>query len=169
MKKFKAFQFWRLFFTISFLSVSLVYGQTITVNDEFGEPIEGVYIYSKNNQKGTITDKKGKADLSGFQDEEVLYFSHIQYNSYHIGKQDAVKNWSGISPFKITFINQSSIIILIRYNVDPDDEAGQIKTISRDVVRIENPLTSADMLQNTGNVLVQKSQGRRRKSHYQGI
>jgi hemoglobin/transferrin/lactoferrin receptor protein len=150
--------FWKLFFTISFFISSNLYGQTITVVNETGEAVEGVYIYSKNNQKGTITDKKGKADLSIFADDEVLYFSHIQYKSYHLGKKDAVENGVHLSIQDYTY---DPIIFNhpLRYNVDVDDEASQIEKISREVVKIENPPTSADMLQNTGNVLVQKSQG----------
>jgi len=47
----------------------------------------------------------------------------------------------------------------LRYFLVEENEAAQIQTISREVVKLENPATTADMLQNSGNVLVQKSQG----------
>ena len=69
----------------------------------------------------------------------------------------SVKGFSSL--FTIMFLTPSILDHPLRYSVDIDDEAGQIETIPREIVKLENPPTSADMLQNTGSVLVQKSQG----------
>ena len=47
----------------------------------------------------------------------------------------------------------------MRYFLVEEDEPGQIQTIPVEVARLENPTNTADLLQNSGNILVQKSQG----------
>ena len=148
----------RLLFTISILLANIAYAQTITIKSNSGKAVEGVFIYSKEHQEGVVSGEKGEVDLTLFGDEEVLYFTHIQYKTYKILKKDAVAKGVKLTVqdymFEPIYLDHP-----LRYSLDKDDEAGQIETIPRDVVKIENPPTSADMLQNTGTVLVQKSQG----------
>ena len=136
------------------------YAQTITIKDSIsGNPISEVLVYSKSNAEGQLSGKNGKVDLSVFKENEYLTFTHTAYKSLHFKKSDLDFK----SPF---FMKQKDNILPelyvnhpLRYFLVEDDEAAQIETIPVEVVRLENPATSADMLQNTGNVLVQKSQG----------
>ncbi|MBD3636532.1 MAG: TonB-dependent receptor [Crocinitomicaceae bacterium] len=149
----------KLLFTISLFTSTSIFAQNITIQDETGKPVQGVFIYSKKNQAGVISDKDGIANLKAFEHDEYLYFSHLQFKLKKILKEDAVE--IGV----VVLLADENIFPPVvyehplRYNVDSDDEAGKIETISREIVKIENPPTSADMLQNTGHVLVQKSQG----------
>lgn len=136
------------------------YAQTITIKDSVsGDPISEVLVYSNSNAEGQLTGKNGKVDLSVFLDDEFLTFTHTAYKSQYVKKSDL--------DFKSPFLMKQKDNILpelyvnhpLRYFLVEDDEAAQIETIPVEVVRLENPATSADMLQNTGNVLVQKSQG----------
>ncbi|MCH2225265.1 MAG: TonB-dependent receptor [Crocinitomicaceae bacterium] len=155
----KAFQSWKLLFILSFLIAGNSFGQTVTIKEgKFGKPIQEVYVYSQKNERGVISDSKGKVDLSQFGENELLSFKHVKFEDFRIKKSE-IKN--GIVKLKEKENSLPTVYYdyPLRYNIDSEDEAGQIEQISRDIVKIENPATSADMLQNTGNVLVQKSQG----------
>lgn len=157
--KYRVLLSWRLLFIISLLVGSDSWSQEITIYGEDSTTVSGVYIYSKDNQEGVLSNKKGVADLSDFGNEEIIYFNHIQYVTTRAKKSDLVE--AGSIQLTIQEFIYSPVIYNhpLRYNMDKDDEPGQIERIDRDVVLIENPPTSADMLQNTGSVLVQKSQG----------
>lgn len=122
------------------------------------KPVKGVFIYSSEHTSGVISDEKGKVDLSEFKDTELLIVKHLQYEPLQIKKSVAVVEGIQIvekeNTLPIVYFDHP-----LRYSVDQDDAAGQMETISREIVKLQNPPTSADMLQNTGNVLVQKSQG----------
>lgn len=152
-------QFWKLLFTISFFLTSSSFAQIITVTSENYGPVKGAFIYSKKNERGALTDKNGKVDLTDFNDQETLVITHIHFYTKSITKAEAVNAGTITLKEKHNTLPPVYFDHPLRYNVDKDDEAGQIETIDRSIVKIENPPTSADMLQNTGNVLVQKSQG----------
>lgn len=147
-------------FTISLFLFSLQgISQVVTLQSNNGEPISGAFIYSAEHPNGVITNENGEIDLSEFADREILNIKHIQYFSLQITKIELVKKGT----LKMTEKSKSLPPIYfdhpLRYMVEKDDEAGQIEDIPREIVKIENPPTSADMLQNTGTILVQKSQG----------
>lgn len=124
-----------------------------------GKPIPSVLAFSKSYEEGNLSDKKGKMNLNDFKADEFITFTHTTYQTVYIKKSDIdVKN-----PFQLKVKNnvlpQQYVDHALRYFLVEEDEAAQIQTIPKEVVKLENPATSADMLQNTGNVLVQKSQG----------
>ncbi|MFT4600630.1 MAG: hemoglobin/transferrin/lactoferrin receptor protein [Arenicella sp.] len=144
---------------ISIFCSASSFGQTITIKDgKFGKGIKEVYVFSKKNERGVISDSKGKVDLSEFKSTETITFKHVKFDDLRIKKSE-IKD--GV--VKMTEKENSLPTVYydypLRYNVDEEDEPGQVDKITRDIIKLENPATSADMLQNTGNVLVQKSQG----------
>ncbi|MBT8324842.1 MAG: hypothetical protein KJO96_06045, partial [Winogradskyella sp.] len=56
--------------------------QTIKVLEAgSNEPISGVLISKKNKSKTVITNFNGEADLDKFEDNEVIFFENLIYNS----------------------------------------------------------------------------------------
>ncbi len=89
----------------------------------------------------------------------MLRFTHTSHQSVYVSKTSI--DFS--KPFRLKVKDNVLPALYVnhplRYFLVEDDEAAQIEIISRETVKLENPQTSADMLQNTGSVLVQKSQG----------
>lgn len=134
------------------------FSQQITLVDKKNnKPIQEAYIFSASNPSGVISNKSGEFSLSSFEKDEYLSVQHIHYELYRFKVNELNDNVLYLKEKKnslpTVYYNHP-----LRYKSDQDDEAGQIEKINRDIVLIENPATSADMLQNTGSILVQKSQ-----------
>ncbi len=159
LKKSKAYQSWKLLFILSLFFSGNAFGQTIKVLDKkHGKGIKEVYVFSKQNERGVISNQKGEVDLSEFGSEDLITFKHVKFEDFRIKKTE-IKNGAVSLTEKENSLPTVYYDYPLRYNIDEEDEAGQIDKISRDIIKLENPATSADMLQNTGNVLIQKSQG----------
>lgn len=158
----KAFPYWKLLFTISLFFVFSGFAQSITIYDsETKSQVPAVFVNSPEHPEGVLSGKNGKIDLSIFGSKEYLTFTHTAYQKKRIQKS-ALLSGEGKAFYldkKQNILPQLYVDHPLRYFLVEDDEPAFIETISKDVVRIENPPNSADMLQNTGNVLVQKSQG----------
>lgn len=151
---------WKLLFTISlFLSIT-GFSQSITIVDSTsGEPIEDVLVYTNSSEITAVSDKRGKVNLNSFADDEFLIFNHAAYVTVYLKKSEINTKENFLLAKADNVLPQAYIDHTLRYFLVEDDEAAQIETIPIEIVRLENPESSADMLQNTGNVLVQKSQG----------
>jgi hemoglobin/transferrin/lactoferrin receptor protein len=133
--------------------------QTVTITC-FGKakPIGNVYIFDQEEKKTALTNKKGQADLSSFNDDDTLYFQHPSYSlnfatkielkkqGYKVQLSESVYN---ITEFKITTLRGDEEPELLPYTMEVMK--------ARDVA-LNNPQTSADMLQMSGDVAMQKSQ-----------
>jgi hemoglobin/transferrin/lactoferrin receptor protein len=105
-----------------------------------------------------LSDNEGFVDLSLFADEELLFFKHLRYKHFQLTKKEAAIGTIRLTE-KENYLPPVFYDYPLRYVVIADDEPGQIESIPNEIVKLENPPTSADMLQNTGSILVQKSQG----------
>ena len=152
--------FWKLLFTISIFVSATGFTQTIVIRGtESGEPIPSVLVYSNSNTEGILSDKRGKIDLSTFKKDEYLTFNHTAFETLRLKKSE-IDLKAGITMMKRDNILPSAYVDhALRYFLAEEDEAAQIETIPLETIQLENPASSADMLQNTGNILVQKSQG----------
>jgi hemoglobin/transferrin/lactoferrin receptor protein len=149
----------RPLFTLS-LFVGLSAGaQTIQVIDsKTKRPIKEAFVYSQNNLKGAITNTKGEFDLNQFDDNDLITINHLRYDIIQFKKIDVQNNQITLTEK----LNQLPTVYFdhpLRYTMDRDDEPGQTTLLKAEMVKLENPPTTADMLQNSGEILVQKSQG----------
>ncbi len=148
-----------LIFTFLILSV-FVRSQTITVLDKISQnPIELVYIYDerKSAEFAVYTDIKGKADISIFKNSKVLYFQHAAYEHQQLKADKGLMlslvflepRWHSMPPIEVKAPRQS---------MEEHDIGSTVQLIDAITARLENPQTSADMLAQSGQVLIQKSQ-----------
>ncbi len=150
----------KVLFTISlFVVCSSAFNQTIIFKDSKGNPVSEVFITSNSYNETLLSDKEGKADLSIFRDTDLLLIQHSRFRDLQILKSELKEGQVLILIEKTTQLPEVYVNHPLRYFLVEDDESAQIETISRDIIKIENPPNSADMLQNTGSITVQKSQG----------
>ena len=138
--------------------VVLGHSQTITVLEEgTEEPIAGVAIYNLRKTTSVITDLKGQASLELFDLNETIYFQNLLYKkrTLKISKLDGDVTIY-LTP-KIEDLNQI-VVSASKFEQSKRDIPQTIVNINAKDIEFENPQTSADLLESTGNVYVQKSQ-----------
>ncbi len=146
---------------LSVLFVFLVvfgHSQTITVLEEGTEdPIAGVAIFNLKKNTSVITDLDGQASLKLFDLNETIYFQNLLYKkrTFKISKL-GVDVTIYLTP-KIEDLNQI-VVSASKFEQSKRDIPQTIVNINAKDIEFENPQTSADLLESTGNVYVQKSQ-----------
>jgi len=146
---------------LCFLSnlVIFCYSQIITIKDkDNGQPIDLVTI-SSNNPKGfAVTNTEGQADISKFKGADKIEIRLIGYQTTLISYSDLEKASFSIT-LSQTAIDLDQIVISgTRWNQEEREIPSKILIISPKDVALGNPQTTADMLAESGEVFIQKSQ-----------
>ena len=121
-------------------------------------PIENVTIYNDTKSLIVYTDKDGIADLSEFNDNDVISFHHLSYVEYEILKREL-----GVLEFVVHLIKKAEQLDEIVLSASKGKEkrsriAEQVVVTSKEEIITMAPQTSADLLGNLPGVKVQKSQ-----------
>lgn len=131
-------------------------GQNITVRDiSIREPIENAIIKDKNN-KTVNTNAKGKADLSELDKSDSLSISHVSFHAKKIVVGDSKELNVSLSS-KVIMLDEI-IFSANKVSEKKSDVPYQMQIVKQKDIEFANQPTSADLLQNTGAVFVQKSQ-----------
>lgn len=135
----------------------LLHGQTIQIVDhDTHEPIAGVAVFNKEKTLSEVSDFKGEVNLSRFNFDDKVYFKHIAYQLKKIKKSTLKK-----SVVVLEANNEALDEIVIsasRFKQDKRDIPNKIISLNAKSIALSNPQTSADALENTGQVYIQKSQ-----------
>ncbi len=111
-----------------------------------------------NNNKQVFTNNLGIADVSGLTPNDILTIKHPSYNTYTFQVTPSENN-----P-KIVFISSKLIVLdevvfsANKSQEKQDEVPYSINIIKQKDIEFGNQPTSAEVLQNTGAVFVQKSQ-----------
>lgn len=147
MKKYKLFI---AFITLSFTGFS----QTITIRDNSTrEPLEKALIQDKNNNQ-VFTDAKGKANLSSLNKEDSIIIFSFGYTL----KKVKVTTETTIDLISKSVNLDEIVLSANRKSEHKIDVPYSIEIIKQKDIEFTNPATSGDLLSNTGQVFVQRSQ-----------
>lgn len=131
--------------------------QTITVRDFTSrETLENVIIQDKNNVQ-VKTNEKGKANIAALFKEDSLFIFQYGYATKRILANADSKDFTVDLASKFVFLDEI-VFSANRKAESKMDVPYQMEIIKQKDIEFTNPATSADLLQNTGQVLVQKSQ-----------
>ena len=150
-------KFIQTIFFFLFASICLQAQQIKVLNKLTAEPVFGVAIYNADKSKSVITNFEGEASLNKFTTSEILYFQHLTHITKTIVK-------SSINIDNIVYLNSNTqgleeiIISASKFEQNSKDIPQKIISIKAKDIQFTNPQTSADILENTGQVFVQKSQ-----------
>ncbi|OUR93946.1 TonB-dependent receptor [Flavobacteriales bacterium 34_180_T64] len=149
----------RIFLLMCFFSMNMLFSQQVTVLEKgTNYPISGVTLYNAKRDKTEITNLDGQAFLDKFLSDEMIYFQNLLYNVKGIKKSDIIKN-KGIVFLELKIEDLDQIIISAsKFGQSKRDIPQKIINISSKDIQLSNPQTSADLLESSGNVYVQKSQ-----------
>nr|WP_321227421.1 TonB-dependent receptor [uncultured Psychroserpens sp.] len=146
------------------LSVLLIFSflisnsQTVTVLEEgSNEPVSGVAIFNIKKDKSAITDLDGKASLELFDTNETIFFQSLLYKKRALKITKSGVDFTVYLLPKIEDLNQI-VISASKFEQSKRDIPQTIVNINAKDIEFENPQTSADLLESTGNVYIQKSQ-----------
>ena len=148
-----------LYFIFCFILVS-AYAQSQNIrviNKVTKEPIFGVAVYNIDKTKSVITNFRGEADLTKFSDTETIYFKHLSHilktlTKTQIGTSNKVYLVSNTQGLEEIVISAS------KFQQDRKDIPQKIVSINAENIQFANVQTSADLLESSGQVFVQKSQ-----------
>lgn len=140
-----------------FLTCAISAQNVKVLNKLTQEPIFGVAIYNIDKSKSEVTNFRGEASLDVFKDNEKIYFKHLA----HVLKQTTKHDIGGL---KKVFLDsnteglQEIVISASKFEQNRKDIPQKIISLNTENIQFTNPQTSADLLETTGQVYVQKSQ-----------
>jgi len=148
-----------IFSVFLFLFLQIGYTQNITVLEEgSNEPIPSVAIYNLKKTKYVVTDLNGQAQLDNFNPREVIYFQNLLYQKVQLRKFDITENDNVVHLVpRVEGLNQI-VISASKFEQSKRDIPQTIVSVDAEDIVYANPQTSADLLENTGNIYIQKSQ-----------
>lgn len=150
----------RIFLIISILASSTILnGQHIQViNSSDHSPVESVAVFNISRDKAAITDSLGMIDLSIFPGSDTIIFQHPAYLTRKVRQSDISAQHElqlqrkriQIDEYIISASKYRESSLIIPYMVD---------VLQDSVLMVSTGLTSADILEETGNIMVQRTQG----------
>jgi hemoglobin/transferrin/lactoferrin receptor protein len=148
-----------IFSIVFFLFMQLAFSQSITVLEEgTGEPIPGVALYNLKKTKYVVTDLNGKAKIDTFNDREIIYFQNLLYEKLQLRRLEIIERKNIIFLIlKVESLNQI-VISASKFEQNKRDIPQTIVSVNAKEIALTNPQTSADVLEHTGNIYIQKSQ-----------
>nr|WP_321232669.1 TonB-dependent receptor [uncultured Psychroserpens sp.] len=149
-------------FTLSLLfifSFTVCNSQTVRVLEDItNTPIPGVTIFNSKKDKSVITNFEGEASLDQFSDNEMIYFQNILYIKKALKKSTIENNGSIVYLTPSVEDLDQVVVSASKFEQSKRDIPQTIVNINASDIQFENPQTSADLLESTGNVYIQKSQ-----------
>jgi len=145
-------------FLCLFISTVSKAQQVQVLDNNFRTPIPEVTITNSNKTKKVVTNLEGKAIIDLFSNNETLYFESPYYEFKVLNKSAIISN-NSIVYLELKIENLKEIVISAsKFLQTKKDIPQNISEISAQDISFSNPQTSADLLQNSGNVYIQKSQ-----------
>ncbi len=147
-----------LFFIISFFTLQN-FGQSITVIEALTEePLPGIVLYNLKKTTSVVTDINGKASLENFTTQETIYFQNFLYGKLELKKSELKALNYVVTLYPKTEDLKQIVISASKFEQRKTDIPQTIISLNAKDIAFANPQTSADALENTGNIFIQKSQ-----------
>jgi hemoglobin/transferrin/lactoferrin receptor protein len=140
------------------LWVSFANAQTVTVLDMSSRrPIESVQVSTSTESFMALTDADGLVRLSDIPEGTTIYFTTIGYVAVAITLDSIQKN--PVVKMRTKSYDMDEVVISAsRFEESKRDVAQSISVITKSDIDYANQRSSADLLESTGDVFVQRSQ-----------
>ena len=135
------------------------FGQTITVRDSStNELLENIAVFNPQKTKSALSNNRGVIKIDAFDDNDIIIFQHPSYKTVHYTK-DQLKalNYRLHLSHHIRLLKEF-VLSASRFEEKKTDIPFRMEIIDHKQIEMLNPQTSADVLQMTGKIMVQKSQ-----------
>lgn len=133
-----------------------LFGQKIIVLDNQNDPIYNVGFFKKDQTKAKFSNFKGEVDLSEFKDNDTIIVQHPTFKNINILKS-SIKLNKIILETKI--INIDEVVFSVnKWEENRKEITNKTLTLSEKKIKEVAPQTSADLLEKSGEIFIQKSQ-----------
>jgi hemoglobin/transferrin/lactoferrin receptor protein len=147
-----------LILLLFFFFTSVTAQRIQVLEKEKNNPISGVAVFNSNKTKSGITDFDGFVEISKFSDNEETTFQHISHINKTISKQGILNN-DGVVYLEIDASTLEEVILSVsKFEMKKKDIPLKIVSVTREDIQFLNPQTSADLLESSGQIFIQKSQ-----------
>ncbi|MCF8243494.1 MAG: TonB-dependent receptor [Melioribacteraceae bacterium] len=146
-------------FVLMFVLSVYALAQTATVLDEkTSKPLVLVSVYSGDLNRALITDAQGNVDITSLKGSETIIFRLIGYEKLITSYTNLENNNFTVYMREHPISLGNVIVAAKRWEEERGDIPNTIEFIGPQEVEFQNPQTAADLLSQSGNVYVQKSQ-----------
>ena len=147
-----------IFLLLLFL-INPAFSQKVYVLDaESEEGIGNVIVYNEDRSNTVITGLDGSCDLGIFKRTERLTFRHMGYLSFKSTKAQILRQSNRVYLSANPQQLEEVVMSISKWEQQKKDIPQKITSIDARSIAFNNPQTSADLLQSSGKVFVQKSQ-----------
>ena len=149
----------KVVFIIFFMFFATGSAQVIRVLDFYTkEPIINVAVFNTDKSKTALSELDGSCDISIFSNNERITFKHISYEVFKSSKSQLLRN--NARAYLVLKREQLDEVVMSisKWEQQKKDIPNKIASLDARAIAFANPQTSADLLQNSGKVFVQKSQ-----------
>lgn len=148
----------KIVFIVTLLIVRSALGQEIVILDQGDhQPIPNVIVYNLDRSKTAISDSDGKCNLSMFDQGERITFTHIGYQNYRSAKSHLLRKGKLYMALVAEQLDEV-VMSISKWEQQRKDIPQKIALMNAKTIEFTASQTSADLLQNSGKVFVQKSQ-----------
>lgn len=141
------------------LFVLNITAQTITIIDKTTrETIPGVVVFSNQPKLSLQANNKGQADISSFKSADTIFFKIIGYSTIATNYKEIESKKFKIELSEMTISLGAITISSNRWEEDKIETPNRIEKITKKNIAFQNSQTSADVLESSGYVFIQKSQ-----------
>ena len=149
----------KIIFVIFSLLTQIVSSQEIIILDmNTKEPVLNVAVYNTEKSKTALSDFDGICDLSVFDENERITFKHISYEVRKSSKSQILRQRNRVYLVMKAEQLDEVVMSVSKWEQQKKDIPNRIASIDSREIEFTSPQTSADLLQNSGKVFVQKSQ-----------
>lgn len=144
---------------IFFLYCYVGWSQQVTVLDgDTREPIPNVAVFNPDKTIISVTDFDGNFDFATFLKVDRLTLRHLSYETKKVTRLQIVKNgykiYLQMRPERLDEV----VMSVSKWEQQKKEVPNKIVSIDAQTIALNTPQTSADLLQSSGKVFVQKSQ-----------
>ena len=150
---------WMIFLLLGILCSNNINAQEITIlNKVTLEPIGIVLVINAEHDIYLLTDEAGHVEVEGLDLTDTLIIQHQSFVTEVIQYGALLESGSKIYMTQKVVLIEEVVITASKTAETISEVPNQIQIVTEDEIRFRNPQTSADLLAQTGEVFVQKSQ-----------
>ena len=140
--------------------IEILSAQELNVFDsESKEPIANIAVFCNNEGKIFISDAFGKLNLNSFCKNDSIIIQHASYTLIKLSFSDLKERQFKVFLKKKNIELEEFVVSASKYKEKKKNTAFSIQTLNPNLINETPPPTSADLLTQNGNVMIQKTQG----------
>lgn len=149
---------YRLILFCALFSIGLSAQDVRVLDLDTQEALGNVAVYNRDRTKTVISDLDGHADLSDFERNERITFNLMGYQAWETTKNQILKRNGTVYLVLDPEMLDEVVMSISKWEQQLKDIPQKVASIPARDIAFTNPQTAADLLQNSGQVFVQKSQ-----------